>query len=45
MSSQQMCRQKNNEMGNERKGRVTPISVDTVPPRTVPEKQQTMSQL
>jgi hypothetical protein len=32
--SQQMCRQKNNDMRSEIKGTVTPISVDTIPPRT-----------
>jgi len=32
-------------MRSEIKGRVTPISVDTVPPRILPEKQQNISQL
>jgi hypothetical protein len=45
ISSHRMCRQKNNNMRNETKERVTPISVDTVPPRILPEKQHKISQL
>ena len=43
--SHQMCRQKNNIMQNKIQGIVTPISVDTVPPRILPGKQQKISQL
>jgi hypothetical protein len=44
-SSQQICRQKNSNMQSEIKGSVTPISVDTVPSRILPEEQQNISQL
>jgi len=45
ISSQQMCRQKCNKMRSKMKGRVTLISINTVPPRILPEKQQKISQL
>jgi hypothetical protein len=40
-----MCLQKNNKMGNKIKGRVTLISVETLPPRILPKEQQNISQL
>ena len=40
-----MCLQEYNKMWNKLKGRVTRMSVDTIPPRILPEKQQKISQL